>query len=325
MGFWGDMGKELGKAVAQGAAEGLKKGLQDYQQQKRISAENERAVRQAADNGDLDAIGEMAATYFLKNDYSNAAYWARKGESRNDVTCLYLLGEIAIHRENYADAENYFMRNIDVNNDPDSAAELGFLYLNPANNPNLGKDVETAAKLFSFGLAQDNSHANSAYGLGLCMLETDDVNNIDMDFLKQLMQIAAKSENPAISKDALAVLQSIRENSNPPAKDGDCFITTAVCGSLNKPDDCFELTTFRNFRDGWLKNQSDGKNLIAEYYSIAPKIVDAINKAVDAKEIYKNIWLNYLRPCLEFIKNGDNFSCKEKYIEMVRELQKKYR
>ena len=28
-----------------------------------------------------------------------------------------------------------------------------------------------------------------------------------------------------------------------------CFVTTAVCDSFGKSDDCFELTTFRNFRD----------------------------------------------------------------------------
>lgn len=56
-----------------------------------------------------------------------------------------------------------------------------------------------------------------------------------------------------------------------------CFITTAVCDSFGKADDCYELTAFRNFRDKWLVNQADGKNLIAEYYNIAPKIVEKIN------------------------------------------------
>ena len=33
---------------------------------------------------------------------------------------------------------------------------------------------------------------------------------------------------------------------------GLCFITTAVCQELGKPDDCEELTAFRAFRDGYL-------------------------------------------------------------------------
>lgn len=41
---------------------------------------------------------------------------------------------------------------------------------------------------------------------------------------------------------------------------GGCYITTATCEEYGKPDDCYELTTFRNFRDNWLKNNPMGKN-----------------------------------------------------------------
>ena len=103
-----------------------------------------------------------------------------------------------------------------------------------------------------------------------------------------------------------------------------CFVTTAVCDSFGKPDDCFELMTFRKFRDTWLVNQPDGKSLIAEYYSVAPKIVANINKLADSAQIYKTIWKKYLEPCLSFIRKGDNLSCKNKYVEMIRELKKIY-
>ena len=103
-----------------------------------------------------------------------------------------------------------------------------------------------------------------------------------------------------------------------------CFVTTAVCESFGKPDDCYELTMFRKFRDAWLINQPDGKNLIAEYYSIAPVIVDKINRLADSAQIYRNIWQKYLEPCLDFIKIGDNLSCKNKYVEMIRDLKRKY-
>lgn len=103
-----------------------------------------------------------------------------------------------------------------------------------------------------------------------------------------------------------------------------CFITTAVCDSFGKPDDCFELMTFRKFRDTWLAAQPDGKSLIGEYYSIAPKIVTNINKRTDAAQIYKTIWKKYLEPCLKFIERGDNQSCKRLYVEMVNSLRKKF-
>lgn len=103
-----------------------------------------------------------------------------------------------------------------------------------------------------------------------------------------------------------------------------CFITTAVCDSFGKADDCYELTAFRNFRDKWLVNQSDGKNLIAEYYEVAPKIVEKINSLSNAAEIYKNIWNDYLSDCLKFIEVGDNLNCKKIYVNMVNALKEKF-
>lgn len=100
-----------------------------------------------------------------------------------------------------------------------------------------------------------------------------------------------------------------------------CFITTAVCNNLGKSDDCFELMTFRNFRDTWLISQPDGQNLIDEYYNIAPRIVDNINRLSNATQIYQSIWQKYLEPCLNFIKHGDNLSCKRKYVEMIQKLK----
>ena len=103
-----------------------------------------------------------------------------------------------------------------------------------------------------------------------------------------------------------------------------CFITTAVCGTFNKPDDCYELTSFRNFRDNWLVNQPDGASLVQEYYRIAPGIVERINALADAKNIYMSIWQEYLKPCLTCIEDGNMQKCKEIYVDMVRNLQKKF-
>ncbi len=103
-----------------------------------------------------------------------------------------------------------------------------------------------------------------------------------------------------------------------------CFITTAVCSSLGKADDCYELMAFRNFRDCWLKNEADGSVLIDKYYDIAPKIVKAIDQQTNHKEIYINIWNSYLRLCLQYIEQGNFQLCKEKYISMVNDLKKEF-
>ena len=103
-----------------------------------------------------------------------------------------------------------------------------------------------------------------------------------------------------------------------------CFITTAVCDSLGKSDDCYELTTFRHFRDNWLIHDPEGKLLIEQYYRIAPTIVWNINSSDKATDIYRSIWQQYLEPCLRFIENKDFASCKNLYVTMVSELQKTY-
>ena len=43
---------------------------------------------------------------------------------------------------------------------------------------------------------------------------------------------------------------------------GLCFITTAVCQELGKPDDCEELTAFRAFRDGYLRHRHLHQHLL---------------------------------------------------------------
>lgn len=107
-------------------------------------------------------------------------------------------------------------------------------------------------------------------------------------------------------------------------KKGFCYITTAVCETLGKPDDCYELMMFREFRDNYLLKQEDGQELIQEYYHMAPMIVDNINAFEERDQIYKEIWHNYLKGCLSAIESGDDAICKTEYSKMVMELKKQY-
>lgn len=101
-----------------------------------------------------------------------------------------------------------------------------------------------------------------------------------------------------------------------------CFITTAVCEYFGKPDDCYELTRLREFRDKWLINTSGGEELIKEYYKIAPRIVCNISLASDKDEIYSQLWNKYISICLEHIENMEYEECKNCYIDMVKSLNK---
>lgn len=103
-----------------------------------------------------------------------------------------------------------------------------------------------------------------------------------------------------------------------------CYITTAVCETFGKPDDCYELEMFRRYGDTYLMEQPNGEELIQEYYNLAPTIVKHIGKKPERKEIYAGIWETYLKPCMRMIEEGKNEECKDLYIRMVRDLQKKY-
>ena len=317
MGFWG----EIGKAALQGAIEGLEESqrnqaLKERQDAMREFMANEREIKNAAEQGDIDCIQILTSVYYRQGDYQSAAYWGRKGASFDDAICLYMMGEIAYAQNDYQAAANFFERNVNVNGDNLSATALGNMYLQAEN-------IGQAAYYFEFALRRDNSNGEAAIGLASCLLGDE---NPDLDAVEQLLQIATRSENQGTRDGARQLLQQIRELKAEQAQqqNSGCFVTTAVCASFNKPDDCFELTAFRKFRDEWLAAQPDGKSLIAEYYSIAPAIVKKINTLSDAAQIYKNIWQKYLEPCLNFIRNGDNLACKNKYVEMVRTLKKKY-
>lgn len=103
-----------------------------------------------------------------------------------------------------------------------------------------------------------------------------------------------------------------------------CYITTAVCQYQNKPDDCYELTTLRAFRDNYLMQSETGQQLVKEYYNVAPALVMFIDMQKDADMIYQYIYEQYLCPCIQYIEDGKNEECCNLYQQMVRDLQKKY-
>lgn len=103
-----------------------------------------------------------------------------------------------------------------------------------------------------------------------------------------------------------------------------CYITTAVCNSLNLGDNCNELIALRNYRDNYLLNAEGGKEIVDEYYNIAPTIVKRINKSDDSNIIYNGLYNDYISKCLDDIENNNLEACKDKYSAMVYELKNKY-
>ena len=103
-----------------------------------------------------------------------------------------------------------------------------------------------------------------------------------------------------------------------------CYITTAVCETFGKPDDCYELTLLRNYRDTYLMEQEDGEAIIHEYYDVAPTIVKHINHSDRKEEVYRHIWETYLNPCIHMIESERMQECRDLYIQMVHDLEEEY-
>lgn len=103
-----------------------------------------------------------------------------------------------------------------------------------------------------------------------------------------------------------------------------CYVTTAVCKSLGKSEDCEEIRMLKNYRDTYLTAEPDGPELIDTYYDIAPTIVNRINKCADSDAVYEQIYKNYIYPCISYIESDRLSDCKDLYVKMMHNLKDKY-
>ena len=99
-----------------------------------------------------------------------------------------------------------------------------------------------------------------------------------------------------------------------------CYLTSACVTHRGLSDDCEELTLLRYFRDNYMKHLEGGPELIAEYYAIAPKIIEAIEKRADRNEIYNDIYQTVLK-CVSLIKQKNYPSTLLLYQNMTLALK----
>lgn len=250
-------------------------------------------------------------------NYGQATYWYEKAAEKGNADCMNYLdvmyGDGKGVTENQNEAVKWYRRAMNAGNIW-AIHNLGYCYY-------YGKGVEeNNAKAYEyFSRAAQEGNSSSMIYLGHMYRKGYYVSK---DYNQAVYWYRKARE--AGNEDAKEYIDEIYSERNNNSNSGGCFITTAVCDSFNKPDDCAELTAFRNFRDNWLVHQPGGKKLIDEYYSIAPKIVSKINENPDSKMIYRYIWNEFLVPCLKFIRQGNNLACKGKYIEMIHYLQNAY-
>lgn len=108
------------------------------------------------------------------------------------------------------------------------------------------------------------------------------------------------------------------------SSDSLCFVTTAVCKSLKKGDDCEELQMMRNLRDSFVSSTANGEMLVLEYYRVGPMIVNQIDKCDNSDSIYADLWNRYLKQCCELQRERKFKDALDIYIEMVKTLCSRY-
>jgi hypothetical protein len=106
-------------------------------------------------------------------------------------------------------------------------------------------------------------------------------------------------------------------------KDLMCFLTTACVNYYSLPDNGYELTTLRNYRDTYLSSSNGGKKLIQEYYRVSPEIVKLADNDTNKEKVYEYIYSEIQSACVE-IEKQNYLSAKKVYVNLVKTLMKKY-
>jgi hypothetical protein len=110
-----------------------------------------------------------------------------------------------------------------------------------------------------------------------------------------------------------------------PRGSGGCFISTSICRTLGKPDDCRELQLLRGFRDSYVRSLPHGDALIREYYAKAPGLLALIEASSEGKALLRDLYARYLRRCLSAIelrRHGDALAI---YANMMAFLEARFR
>ncbi|MRR49380.1 MAG: hypothetical protein EG825_00455 [Rhodocyclaceae bacterium] len=104
---------------------------------------------------------------------------------------------------------------------------------------------------------------------------------------------------------------------------GGCFLTEATMYGMGIQDPAQleqsePLQVLRWFRDNVMARTPQGKNMIQQYYLMAPDVVEAVNRRPDAKQIYSQIYGQFIAPAVEAIKANQFPKALEIYAAMIQ-------
>ncbi|MDT8719447.1 hypothetical protein IAI10_22610 [Clostridium sp. 19966] len=103
-----------------------------------------------------------------------------------------------------------------------------------------------------------------------------------------------------------------------------CYLTSACMSTkgIEFTDDCLELTTLRNFRDSYVKENYPED--IDTYYKIAPLIVKKIKTLENQKQIFNKMYNDLVLCCCKLIEQNKLNEAYNKYKNYSLDLYKEY-
>ena len=113
-----------------------------------------------------------------------------------------------------------------------------------------------------------------------------------------------------------------RESQSEVPQEG-CLMTMA-CLVRGLSDDCEELQTLRKFRDLLTGKADRFAALCKEYYQKSPIIVFKINQEKNSKEIYDDLYDNFVSKCVNALKLNDIETAVNIYTNRYKALEEKY-
>jgi hypothetical protein len=102
-------------------------------------------------------------------------------------------------------------------------------------------------------------------------------------------------------------------------EDSECFLTTSCVKYFGLDDHCYELETLRLFRDQYLLKSQEGKELVGQYYNIAPSLVKKLESSEKRHELFKIIFSEIQSSCIA-IDNKEYKKATDIYISAVSNL-----
>lgn len=103
--------------------------------------------------------------------------------------------------------------------------------------------------------------------------------------------------------------------------DSRCYLTTACIAARNLPDDCYELSVLRWFRDNYVIQTAEGAADLTHYYAVAPEIVMTISQAKDSYRRFISIYNDLIQPCIALIESREYKKAYDLYKEYSLALE----